>query len=48
MNLTKEDLLLAAEAAEQWPRKTLVHWTIKDSYRLRKSLTIEESKPGYA
>ena len=48
MKLTKEDLLLAAEAAKLWPKGNFGAWIIDDIYFSPLPLTVEQIKPGYA
>ena len=44
VKITKEDLLLAAEAAEKWPYENFVKWTTKGNIFSGK----DRLKPGFA
>ena len=48
MKLTKEDLLLAAEAAKLWPGKNFNRWTNDDPSFLTEPIKKGQIKPGYA
>lgn len=48
MTLTKEDLLLAAEAAEKWPLRNFNEWTIEYYGKGLGNIKTEDLKPGFA